>query len=255
MAGDSTIIHQFQVLQEFIMLRSDFVPVVGDKAEIRQKYEVSYGGTPSEAGSVTFHFVRVLEGCMMAPHNPLVPNAYAIYFGCGMHLLHLTPCMGPHNFGAAMYNWLHYEEVMEAVIKQYRVRNKQLKLLFMTNHHIDVSKYFGAWSAAVEGYSREDEHYMNMCKKKLNDSLLPQDAEGANLGHICLETLFTDVGVRGLNQRALPLMQGLGVDMVPGHTLTEGESWATSVGDGRHYPLLVPVELEWFLVTLEMSRI
>lgn len=35
-SGDSTIIQQFQLLTEFVKLRSDFVPTHGDNAEIRQ---------------------------------------------------------------------------------------------------------------------------------------------------------------------------------------------------------------------------
>lgn len=40
MSGDSTIIQQFQVLSEFVYLRSDFYPVQGDRAEIQQVSDV-----------------------------------------------------------------------------------------------------------------------------------------------------------------------------------------------------------------------
>lgn len=60
-----------------------------------QKYELTFGAPRETPGSVTFVFYRVFEACVLAKENPHVMRAYAMYFGCGMHLLHLFPAQAP----------------------------------------------------------------------------------------------------------------------------------------------------------------
>lgn len=60
-----------------------------------QKYELTFGAPRGSPGSVTFLFIRVFEACVLAKQNPLLQSAYAMYFGCGMHLLHLFPAQSP----------------------------------------------------------------------------------------------------------------------------------------------------------------
>lgn len=60
-----------------------------------QKYELTFGAPRGTPGSVTFLFYRVFEACVLAKINPHVQLAYAMYFGCGMHLLHLFPTQYP----------------------------------------------------------------------------------------------------------------------------------------------------------------
>lgn len=56
-----------------------------------QTYEMTFGAPRHAPGSVTFLLVPIYEKCLLAKGNPYVAQAYAMYFGCGMHLLHLFP--------------------------------------------------------------------------------------------------------------------------------------------------------------------
>lgn len=53
--------------------------------------------------------------------------------------------------------------------------------------------------------------------------------------------------MRLLNDRGIKAMKSLDVAILPAHTLVEGETFATPEADGRHYPILVPLEVFWFL--------
>lgn len=67
-----------------------------------QKYELTFGAPRGTPGSVTFLFYRVFEACVLAKVNPHVRQAYAMYFGCGMHLLHLFPVQFPSMMESAL---------------------------------------------------------------------------------------------------------------------------------------------------------
>lgn len=69
---------------------------------VYQNYELTYGTKRGKRGSVTFVFYRVFETCMLQAVNPHVRQAYAVYFGCGMHLLHLYPVMFPPQLEIAL---------------------------------------------------------------------------------------------------------------------------------------------------------
>lgn len=53
-----------------------------------------------------------------------------------------------------------------------------------------------------------------------------------------------------LNDRGVKAMKKIGVPVLPAHTLVEGEAFATPAGDGRHYPILVPLEVFWLLTMI-----
>ena len=57
-------------------------------------------------GSVTFLFYRVFESCMLEIRNPNIKTAHALYFGCGMHLLHLIPTQSPALLKVALRRWV-----------------------------------------------------------------------------------------------------------------------------------------------------
>lgn len=50
-----------------------------------QKYELTFGAPKNTPGSVAFLYIRVFEVCVLRPSNPYLANAYAHYFGCGIH--------------------------------------------------------------------------------------------------------------------------------------------------------------------------
>ncbi|CAN0251124.1 unnamed protein product, partial [Hapterophycus canaliculatus] len=135
-----------------------------------QKYELTFGGPRSTPGSVTFVFYRVFEGCVLAKENAHVPSAYAMYFGCGMHLLHLFPVQGPSLLQQALRRregrWAGYDTLLTQRIQGWRQVNPEIKLVFMSTHAIDESKYFGDWQHALEGYKARNPVYLDACKAK-----------------------------------------------------------------------------------------
>lgn len=67
---------------------------------------------------------------------------------------------------------------------------------------------------------------------------------------LCVDTVFGARSVQLLNERGIKAMKALDVSILPAHTLVEGETFATPEGDGRHYPILVPLEVHWFLTMI-----
>ncbi|CAM9926993.1 unnamed protein product [Scytosiphon promiscuus] len=252
-SGDSTIIQQFQVLSEFVTLRSDFHPVTGADAERLQKYELTFGGPRSTPGTVTLVFYRVFETCVLAKENPHVQRAYAMYFGCGMHLLHLIPVQSPSLLQQALQRrgWAGYETLLTQRIEGWRQANPDIRLIFMSTHAIDESKYFGDWLHALEGYKARNPVFLDSCKAKFDQALPADSPLRANLEQACVDTVFGERGVELLNARALTVMGKKGVALVPAHSVVAGQQWATPAADGRHYPYLVPLELFWLFNTLE----
>eukprot|EP00752_Nemacystus_decipiens_P006929 g6222.t1 len=251
-AGDSTIIQQFQVIGEVLRLRNDFHPVTGNPdAERLQMYELTFGAPRGTPGSVTFLFYRVFEVCVLAKENPHVQRAYAMYFGCGLHLLHLFPTQHPSLMQQALRSWEGYESILSDRIQGWRQVNPDIKLVFMTTHSIDESKYYGEWSDTLEAYKARDPAYLEPCKVKFEHSLPKGSRLREKLEEACIDTVFGARGVQLLNNRGLAVMKETGVPVVPAHTLVQGQQWATPDADGRHYPYLVPMELFWLFNTLE----
>lgn len=83
------VFQQGDVFSNPLLFPSLFSPLIG------QNLEVTFGAPKDTPGSVTVVFYRVFEACMLFPANPQLKRAYAHYFGCGMHLLHLIPVQGP----------------------------------------------------------------------------------------------------------------------------------------------------------------
>eukprot|EP00903_Cladosiphon_okamuranus_P006918 g6733.t1 len=250
-SGDSTIIQQFQVLGELLRRRNDFHPVTGPDAEKQQKYELTFGAPRGTPGSVTFLFYRVFEACLLEKKNAHVRTAYAMYFGCGMHLLHLYPVQFPTMMEQALRSWERYEFLLSDNIQAWRKLNPGIKLVYMSTHTIDESKYFGKWGDTLQGYKARDPTYLESCKLKFESTLPKESRLRENLEEACIDTVFGARGVQLLNERGLSVMKETGVPVVPAHMLVEGQQWATPEGDGRHYPYLIPMELFWLLNTLE----
>ncbi|CAM9586746.1 unnamed protein product, partial [Ectocarpus fasciculatus] len=246
-SGDSTVRQQFQALGEFLKLRSDFQPVAGNA----QLYEMTFGAPKDTPGSVTFLLIPIREKCLLAETNPYVAQAYAMYFGCGMHLLHVFPVQGPPDLPQAMRNWENYDTRLAERIGGWREANPDIKLVYMTTHTIAESNYFGEWKTRLEGYKARDPAFLEPCKLKFEEILPPESPLRDDLEQACIDTVFGEHGVELLNERGLAVMKETGVPVVPAHMLVEGQQWATPDGDGRHYPYLVPLELFWFFNTLE----
>lgn len=45
--------------------------------------------------------------------------------------------------------------------------NPDIRLVFMSTHAIDESKYFGDWQHALEGYKARNPVYLDSCKPKV----------------------------------------------------------------------------------------
>ncbi|CAM9622949.1 unnamed protein product [Ectocarpus sp. 4 AP-2014] len=248
-SGDSTLRQQFQVLGEFLKLRNDFQPVAGNA----QAYEMTFGAPRQTPGSVTFLLMPIYEKCLLAKGNPYVAQAYAMYFGCGMHLLHLFPVQESADVPRAMLRrvWENYDTLLSERIGGWREVNPDIKLVYMTTHTIDESKYYGEWKTALEGYKARDPAFLEPCKLKFEE-ILPQESPlRDDLEQVCIDTVFGAHGVQLLNEQGLAVMKEMGVPVVPAHMLVKGQQWATPDGDGRHFPYLIPLELFWLFNILE----
>ncbi|CAN0426146.1 unnamed protein product [Pylaiella littoralis] len=228
-AGDSTIIQQFQVLGEFMKTRSDYHPVTGPDAERQQKYELSIGGARSTPGSVTFIFIRVFEGCVPGVSSPAVKNAYAMYFGCGLHLLHLWPTKGPAMSARALHSWAHYDTLLRESVDGWRKGNPNIKLVFMSTHTIDEGKFVGPWHDTLEGYKARDPVRLKSCMEKYDEALPGESPLRGDLEQACIDTVLGARGVHLLNDRGLAVMKEVGVPVVPAHEIVEEQHWATAV--------------------------
>lgn len=103
-------------------------------------------------GRYGFHrFVQPI-GLTGGRHNPaLVVLAVYILFGClSRHALRGSCCSRT----PTMLNF------------KLKV-NPDIKLVFMSTHAIDESKYFGEWEDTLEGYKRRDPAYLEPCKLKV----------------------------------------------------------------------------------------
>eukprot|EP00752_Nemacystus_decipiens_P015670 g13984.t1 len=133
------------------------------------------GGSGGRGLCVRHYFQRFAE----APDWESLGSPDAVYFGVGLHLLHMTRRGHPLE-AEKVQGWLNYERDLERAVQTYR-------------------------------------------------------AEGGD-------------GFR----RSRPVMTRLGVPVVEGDLIVRDQEWATPQQDGRHYPMLVPVEV-WELLGVLVS--
>ncbi|CAM9829473.1 unnamed protein product, partial [Hapterophycus canaliculatus] len=67
---------------------------------------------------------------------------------------------------------------------------------------------------------------------------------GYGASSYCRQALLDRNGSEVLNsRRSRPVMERLGVPLVEGDLIVKDQAWATPKMDGRHYHMLVPVEV------------
>ncbi|CAN0024001.1 unnamed protein product [Ectocarpus fasciculatus] len=74
--------------------------------------------------------------------------------------------------------------------------------------------------------------------------------EGYGVDAYCRLGLMDRNGSEILNRRSRPVISRLGVPLVEGDLIVKDQEWGTPKGDGRHYHMIVPVEVWEFLGVL-----
>ncbi|CAN0180010.1 unnamed protein product [Pylaiella littoralis] len=177
----------------------------------------------------------------------------AVYFGCGLHLMHMSrPGLGLYR--ESVKGWLTYERDLENVVKTYREEGGNgFRLIFMTTHLIQESVYEGEFLRVVQGYRDNDTEVISSCQNQvfqLAEGTTGQ--EGYGVDAYCRQGLMARNGSEIINKRARPVMARLGVPLVEADLIVKDQAWATVRQDGRHYAMLLPVEI-WELLDVLVS--
>jgi hypothetical protein len=189
-----------------------------------------------------------------------------IYFGCGLHLLHLIGAREWDNIATTgnLAVWLGYEDFLLNIVR--RSEQTSTRLIFMTTHAMIDKLFTGEYATEIELYQRGDKETMSACVEtarpaveaalagdiKLSEMLLRTTgglADSESLARsYCLNGHFSDRASQFLTLRAKIALAGSSVSsVVHGYGLVSGEVWATQRGDSRHFARLVMIELAGLL--------
>ncbi|CAN0281895.1 unnamed protein product, partial [Ectocarpus sp. 4 AP-2014] len=139
--------------------------------------------------------------------------------------------------------WLTYERDLENAVETYRaVGGAGFRLVFTTSHTIQDSVYQGLFREMVDAYRDGDMEVISKCEGQVRG--------GYGVDAYCRLGLMDRNGSEVLNRRSRPVMSRLGVPFVEGDLIVKDQEWATPKSDGRHYHMLVPVEVWEFLGVL-----
>ncbi|CAM9288249.1 unnamed protein product [Scytosiphon promiscuus] len=280
MVGDSTMSHQFGAMCAFIGEREGrrFDPEYTQK----QSPGCCMDTLPKEEGGgrglcFEYDYFRFLD-----PKRPARTSVDVYYFGSGLHLLHMFPRWPEFNPMAPLrvQSWLNYESLLEGVVEGAREANgPDAMVVFNTNHAIADELFEGDYKAIHEAYRvgegnatiRAECQGDNNAKVRAAATADPNDfrasdwhaypevakymtyPEGQGLFTVdtyCEEAILDRRGSLQLSRRARPVMSRLGVPMVDSAKIVEGQGWASSPSDGRHFHKLVPLEVTELLSLL-----
>eukprot|EP00904_Undaria_pinnatifida_P002927 jgi/Undpi1/12635/HiC_scaffold_6.g02303.m1 len=204
------------------------------------------GNPPERKGfALSLQYTKVNNGCVSE-----AVDADFVYFGCGLHLLQLIPDIPPT--ASPLDAWMHYERLLEEAVSFYRsgggIEEKRVPVgeAFMTTHSFAVDVLNNEYAVRVREYEERNETLLTTCREAANNVELTEHEDWPNEYEpedICTRGILDESGVVYLNDRAEEVMDRLGVPIVRGYDITEGQSWATRPADGRHYPVLIPLEL------------
>eukprot|EP00903_Cladosiphon_okamuranus_P010026 g9508.t1 len=169
-----------------------------------------------------------------------------VYFGSGLHFLHMC---GPGKFLEAkrVQGWLNYERDLEKAVQMYRAGggNGGVRVVFMASHTVEDSVYGGDFLDVLEAYRANDTDFIDICERQMTDRMVGNATGPEEYGRAayCRHAMLDRNGSEVLNRRSRPVMERLGVPIVPGDLISKDQAWATPNHDGRHYQQLVPVEV------------
>eukprot|EP00904_Undaria_pinnatifida_P006291 jgi/Undpi1/2792/HiC_scaffold_14.g06169.m1 len=263
MVGDSTMMQQHGVMCAFLGERPgrrfdpkknqekccvDTLPreISGDGGGNHAKPTLTNNGgkrTGEEAvGGRGLCFRYVFQRFAEHPGEEQLGAADAVYFGSGLHFLHM--CRRGHGLDPPrVKGWLNYERNLEQAVEAYRSGGgEKFRLVFMTSHTVEESKYEGEFLDLVVAYRNNDTDIIGECER--------QGPVGYERHTYCRQALMDRGGSEVLNRRSRPVMANLGVPLVEGDLIVKDQRWATGKQDGRHYHMLVPTEVWEFLGVL-----
>ncbi|CAN0390024.1 unnamed protein product [Pylaiella littoralis] len=272
MVGDSTMMHQHGVVCGFLGERPgrrfdptqhqeecciDTLPREVHNSEVTFDVhtDITFGNTTGTAEGgrglcFRHHNVNYLDSSEWESFG----SPDAVYFGCGMHLMHMARPGGGIS-GESVRGWLTYERDLENFVDTYRAEGGNgFRLVFMTTHSIQDSVYSGDFRELMQGYWDNNTEAISSCQDRVGT--LAQGItglqDGYNVDTYCRLGLMVRNGSNIVNARARPVMARLGVPLVEADLIVKDQEWATLPQDGRHYGMLVPVEV-WELLGVLVS--
>ncbi|CAN0137112.1 unnamed protein product [Ectocarpus sp. 6 AP-2014] len=265
MVGDSTMMQQHGVICAFLAERvGSLFDAAGHQDECcidtlprepaEEGGDANDNGTPAlDLGNHTANggrgvcFRHSFQKFLEPPQWESLGSPDAVYFGSGLHLLHMA-IMEAERAQA----WLTYERDLENAVETYRAAGGAgFRLVFTTSHTIQDSVYQGLFREMVDAYRDGDMGVISKCEGQMSRLAAGVTGpEGYGVDAYCRLGLMDRNGSEVLNRRSRPVMSRLGVPFVEGDLIVKDQEWATPKSDGRHYHMLVPVEVWEFLGVL-----
>lgn len=149
----------------------------------------------------------------------------------GLHSLSLMPVRNfsmMHNGQTLFHGFDDFVRYQLRKIEQ--VDNAHL--IVVNTNSIAHHRYEGTYAHAVHKYQANNTHYAQVCS----------ETTGFNTGD-CLHSVFTDHGARWINQRLSKHTFPSTSKFIDAYYLTHGRGYLSGMGDGRHYPPLMPLKV------------
>jgi len=171
--------------------------------------------------------------------NRLNGDHKIIIWNQGMHLLHLFPVRPFEN----LFFTQNFKFMMTLVMES--VSNNTQCVIFRTTNPIATSKFTGEYNEYAKLY---DEH---------NESAIRECANEYQNYEVCEKAIFTNKGVRWINEKMHQFVAEYKSDYGPklvlmdSYNLFVSNSKYTAIGDGRHYHSIKNLEVALLKETIE----
>mmetsp|Transcript_8137 Transcript_8137/g.11724 ORF Transcript_8137/g.11724 Transcript_8137/m.11724 type:complete len:387 (-) Transcript_8137:261-1421(-) len=279
MLGDSLMRDQFKAICKHGNLNQDVLEKEGsDKFKLMpskfllinfQKYvRMCY----DESGSTRFLYryqryfepssVSLVHNLYQDYINRNSPTPYtiqdpdAIYFNGGLHLLQV-----PHTgFRPGLWNvYVGVEHYVHKFLNEAFAVSPNAHVVYMNSHSICEAKFHGTWGDYLLAVQKDPMTVVANCVRELVNEYGEADIKTDQAMRGCITSPFTESGVLNINHRIESSIATYmtnhdlytkRIGCVDGHAITTDRCDYTR--DGRHYPGLVPQELNSFTMVLDV---
>ena len=173
---------------------------------------------------------------------PQAPDA-VVLSSTGLHLFHLEPAREWTSGAAAAFRSL--EERITKGIRGVQQRLPETRILYLTSNSVCESRFRGSYRRALA----HPEATQAACLQRLSSF---KGSNEWNRSAMCADATMTRHGAALLNRRERRVLQQFepSVQVVDAFAQTDGQCWATLIGDGRHFAPLLPFRLNALLARL-----
>jgi len=162
-----------------------------------------------------------------------------IIWNQGLHLLHLYPARRFEN----LFFTLNFKSVMTLVMES--ISQSAQCVIFVTTNPIATSKFTGSYQEYAKQLDEKNQALIRRCVERYQN----QEA--------CENAVFTDKGVRWLNEKMHQFVdeydseQGPKLVLMDAYSLFVNKSYYTDIRDGRHYGPIKNLEVALLKETIE----